>query len=120
MRIVTTIALAAFGVLALVLPSAAQSGAVSEAPKTSYVPKQAVPQRLGPPEQPVPQTSRADKAAREDAQPASPVTRTRVLTQQVSPPQVAPQQTYPRLPAPQQAYAPAMQAAPTFFSLRIW
>jgi hypothetical protein len=115
MRTATTIAFAALGVLALALPCAAQSGAVSEAPKTSYVPKQVAPQRLGPPESAATQAARTDKAAREDvqrlsSQPAAaapqPVTRQRVLSQQPAPQQAA--------PAPQQAYAPAMQAAPTF------
>lgn len=115
MRIATTIAFAALGVLALALPCAAQSGAVSEAPKTSYVPKQAAPQRLGPPESPAP---RADKAAREDAQPLSPQPATAapqpVMRQRVLPQQPAPQQAAPAQPAPQQAYAPAMQTTPTF------
>ncbi|HUU65690.1 MAG TPA: hypothetical protein VMW57_00200 [Methyloceanibacter sp.] len=116
MRIATTIALAAIGVLALALPCAAQSRAVSEAPKTSYVPKQVAPQRLGPPESPAPKVAdtAADKAAREDVQPLSPqpavaapqaVTRQRVL----SSPQPAPQQ-----PAPQPAYAAPVQTTPTF------
>jgi hypothetical protein len=113
MRIATTIALAASGVLAMSLPCAAQSRAVSEAPKSSYVPKQVTPQRLGPLESPVPEAARADKAAREDVQPLAPqpalaapetVTRQRVLS-----PQPAPQQS-----APQPVYAAPVQTTPTF------
>ena len=112
MRNATTIALAASGVLAMAFPCAAQSRAVSEAPKTSYVSKQVAPQRLSPPEPPAPQAARPDKPAREDVQPLypqsavaapQPVTRQRVLS---------PQQPAP--PPSQPAYAAPVQTTPTF------
>ena len=93
MRTAATLALAAIGVLALTVPCAAQSGAVSVAPKSSSVAKSAVsPQRLSPPEVPVVQvqSSGEDKTAREDTAAPSPS------------PQAAPQQSAPQpLAAPQ-------------------
>ena len=107
MRIATTLALASIGVLAIVLPCAAQSGAVSEAPKTSSmsssVAKRTAPQRLGPPESPAPKSVQGNKSAREVVQPASP-----------RPVVAAPQQVTPQQVAPQQAYASPVQSSPTY------
>jgi len=110
MRIATTLALAAIGVVAIVLPCAAQSLAVSEAPKSSSVSKTtAVPQRLGPPESPVPETMQSDKAAREDMVPASTSPHTAVAV----PHGVVTQQIRPQQATPQQAYAAPAQTVPT-------
>jgi len=109
MRIATTLALAAVGVLGLVVPCAAQSGAVSEAPKTSSVSKQATPQRLGPPEAPALESS-APKAAREDVRPAAP------QPAAAAPQRIAPQQFTPRQGVPQQVYARPAAGAPEFGS----
>jgi hypothetical protein len=104
MRTVTTLAIACVGVLAFVLPCAAQSGAVSVAPKTSSVSKRVAPQRLSPPD------SVAPKAAREDMQPSLPQAAVAAPQQQAAPitPQVTPQQV-----TPQQAYASPVPALPT-------
>jgi hypothetical protein len=127
MRIATTLALAAIGVVAIVLPCAAQSRAVSEAPKSSSVPKSmATPQRLGPPESPTPRATQADKAAREDLTPASVTPQTaiavphEVVTQRISPQAAAPRQAFAapaetapaREPVLQPAYATPMQPDP--------
>jgi len=108
MRIVTTLALAAVGVLAVALPCAAQSLTVSEAPKSSSVSKSLpAPERLGPPESPVPQASEQDKAAREDVAPAS-------LSPQVAAPhEVVTQQITPKQAVPREAYAAPAQSVPT-------
>ena len=120
MRTVATLALAAIGVLSFVLPSAAQSGAVSVAPKSSSVSKTAIsPQRLSPPEVPVMQQSTEDKAAREDTAPATPqpvaapqsVTTQRITPDAIAPSKTAPQPVYARPTLSTPAHAPAAQAA---------
>ena len=117
MRTTATLALAAIGVLAIVLPCAAQSGAVSVAPKTSSMSKSPVsPQRLSPPETPAPQSVAGDKGAREDLaapeemapapQPAA-VSPQQVGPRPFVPPRPAPQYAAPESAAPQHVYAPA-------------
>lgn len=105
MRIVTTLTLAAIGVLALVLPCAAQSGTASEGPKAGFmgnsVSKQAAPQRLAPPEAPAPNSIQEDKSAREDVSSPQPTVAT---PQQMAPQQAAPRRVSPQPIVPQQAY----------------
>jgi hypothetical protein len=103
MRTATTLALAIIGVLVVVLPCAAQSLAVSEAPKSSSVSKsRSAPQRLGPPE-----ATEEDKAPREDLAPAS------LSPQVVVPHEVVTQQIKPEQAAPREAYAAPAQTMPT-------
>lgn len=120
MRTVATLALAAIGVLGFVLPCAAQSGAVSVAPKSTSVSKTAVsPQRLSPPEVPVMQATTEDKAAREDTAPGAPqpvaapqsVTTQRITPDAIAPRETAPQPVYARPTLSTPAHAPAAQAA---------
>jgi hypothetical protein len=112
MRIVTTLALASIGVLATVLPCAAQSGTVSEAPKAGVmgnsVSKQAAPQRLAPPEASAHIAVPEDKSAREDVTPVSP------QPALAAPQQAAPRQVAPQPVVPQQAYAPPVQGPASF------
>lgn len=112
MRIATTLALAAIGVIGPVLPCAAQSGAVTVAPKTSSVSKQAAPQRLSPPESSVAESSesqpaRADKGAREDVQPSSPQSAAATPPRDVVPPR--PQDALPPAPEIEPVNVPQQQ-----------
>jgi hypothetical protein len=100
MRIAATLTLASFGVCGLVLPCAAQSAAVSEAPpRTLSVQKKSAPHRLGPPE------ASAPKAAREDVTPAPAVAvpQPSAPQQSFAPPEAMPAYVPPTLdPRPQQ------------------
>jgi hypothetical protein len=122
MRIATTLALAAIGVLSAATPCAAQSGAVLLAQNSSSVSKSTVsPRRLSPPESPAVQPSSEDTTAREEVAPPPPQQRAVVRTQQirpVSPQQVAPQHIYarPTLSTPPAGTAPAASSPSEFSS----
>lgn len=119
MRIATTLALAAIGVLTFASPCAAQSGAVSVAPKSNSVSK-SLPQRLSPPE------ASAPKAAREDAPPLDLSPEPMVVVPEadataatISEPEAAapepaivPEPVAPRPALPQAAYGPSVLSPP--------
>jgi len=124
MRTATTLALAAIGVLNLALPAAAQSGAVSIAPKSSSVAKRVAPQRLSPPGLPLVQSTADDKTSRDDlapprnAEPTQPAATPppapsgapqTVRTQRITPDAIAPQRA-----TPQTIYARPTLGAPAY------
>jgi len=110
MRIATTLALAAVGVAAIVLPCTAQSLAVSEAPKSSSVAKnRPAPERLGPPDLAASEAAQQDNAASEDVTPASVTPRPAIVV----PHEVVTQQVTRQQPAPRQAYAAPAETVPT-------
>jgi hypothetical protein len=111
MRIATTLALAAVGFAAMVLPCTAQSLGVSEAPKSSSVAKnRPAPERLGPPESPASGVAQQDNTAREDVTPVSVSPQTAVVV----PHEVVTQQVTRQQPAPpREAYVAPAEMAPT-------
>ena len=108
MRIATTLALAAIGVVAIVLPSAAQSPAVSEAPSRAPCQDHGRAAASRPAGIACPNATRADKAGREDMTPASATPQSAVVV----PHDVVTQQIGPQEAAPQQAFAAPAQAVP--------
>jgi hypothetical protein len=115
MRIATTLGLAAVGVLAIVLPCAAQSGTVSDAAKAGFmgssVSKRPAPQRLAPPEEPAPISVQDGKPVQENNSVQEDVRAAPPPPAAAAPQQMAPRQVAPQKILPQQAYA-----RPTFSS----
>lgn len=110
MRIVTTLAFAALGVLVTVLPCAAQSGAVSVTDQSSSFSKStASPQRLSPPEMSAPQSTGEGKAPRQDVAPAAAPPEPEPVAEE---PPVVPEPVVPRQSLPQEAYGPSNFKAP--------
>lgn len=115
MRNATILALAAIGVLGFVPPCAAQSGAVSVAPKSSSVSKSAAtPQRLSPPEAPADESSLTNKTGRDDAGPQTPPPQPIAAPQAVKTQRIAPDNTAPSGAARQQTYARPTLSAPAY------